>query len=496
MKKTTPLFKIFFINLMLLCTYPNTVFAQKSIIYQPKEMQADLIKLKNILIKTHPGLYTHQSPKEFEKLMDNLVIEVSIPMEALSFYKIVLKLVANIHDGHTDAIAFNKLGEIISNQKRIPFQVYVKDLRIFIVKNMSSASIPEGSEILSIDNSSNNEIILKILEHYSSDGKSLVGMEHYLGVSYRSFNKIYPIIYGEKPSYNITYRDYITKQIVTTKITAISKEQYKANELKKYKYESKKFTKEAFFFDINKTQDYAYLKISRFFKDSSQEPKNTYPDYYKKCFEKIFNNDIKNLIIDLRDNDGGKASNAAYLLQYLIEKPLIPAKEVITLGNNVYFLKITGDTLYLDQDFDLVQKKNGNFKVTKTDILRELEVFNPIEKHHFKGKIIVLIDGGVVSAGATAAGLLKEYTNATFVGSETFGYAGISNGVNKIYAVGRDTQTAIAIPIMHAEYKIDKNLQKRGVVPDYQISSTIDDIINKTDVVLEFVFKKILYSKN
>jgi hypothetical protein len=38
---------------------------KQPIIYQPEAMQADLKKFKNALIKTFPGLYTNQSPEEW-----------------------------------------------------------------------------------------------------------------------------------------------------------------------------------------------------------------------------------------------------------------------------------------------------------------------------------------------------------------------------------------------------------------------------------------------
>ena len=118
--------------------------------------------------------------------------------------------------------------------------------------------------------------------------------------------------------------------------------------------------------------------------------------------------------------------------------------------------------------------------------------YSPIREYGYSGKLIVLINGGTTSAGAIAAGLLKAHTNAILVGEETYGYAGISNGVRQISIKGDFTETAIYLPILHAEYDMNEIVQKRSVVPDYQISNSIQDILDNNDNVLEYVTKKLL----
>ncbi len=480
--------------LFLIISFPN--FAQNSIMYQPDDMQNDLLKFKTALIQTHPGIYEYQTPKEFEQFMNQLMSEASKPLEGETFYKLVLRLIAKTHDAHTVVYPFTKLGEVFKNHNRLPFQVFIKNQRIYIARNMSDQSIPEGSEIISIDGNLSNGIVSKMLEHYTADGLSTSGMEHYLGVSYLSFSKTYPIVYDAKPTYVITYKDYTTREILTKTIASISKEEYLKTELKRYNTNSKKFKEKAFDFKIDEEEKYAYLQITRFFKDSFQEPESTYPDYYRQCFKEIDNKNIKHLIIDLRDNDGGKLSNAAHLLRYFVKEPFTPTNEITTKGNDEYYLKTTGDTLSFDSDYGLERKMNGDYKVTKTEYLTELNVFEPIDKYSYDGKIIVLIDSGAASAGGSGPAILQEYTEAVFIGSETFGTAGVGNGINKVYIYGDHTEVAITIPLMHSDIAINAHLKRRGVLPDYEISNSIENIINNRDVVMEFALEKLLTHEN
>jgi C-terminal processing protease CtpA/Prc len=96
------------------------------------------------------------------------------------------------------------------------------------------------------------------------------------------------------------------------------------------------------------------------------------------------------------------------------------------------------------------------------------------------------------SAAGTAAGLLKEYTNAILVGSETSGYAGMSNGVQKIKVRGNYTETALTIPLLHTLYTVNPVIRKRGAIPDYDVSNTLQDVLENRDAVLEFAFKNLL----
>lgn len=482
------------LSILFLFTISYPIFAQDSLVFQPEQMHKDLIKFKTALIKTHPGVYEFQTPEEFEEFTNQLMLETSKPLEAKAFYNIVLKLIAKIHDGHTGVYPKGLLGQSFKKYKRLPFQVFIKNQRIYIVRNMSDQSIPEGSEIISIDNVLSNEIVYKMLQHYSADGLTTSAIEHYLGVSYLSFSRTYPIVYNAKSTYVITYKDYNTREIKTKKITSLSKEDYLKTELKKYGENSKKYKEKAFDFKVNEKEKYAYLQITRFFKDSFQEPESTYPDFYKKCFQKIEEKKIKNLIIDLRDNDGGKLSNAAHLLRYFVKKPFTPVNETTTKGNDQYYLNYNDNDngLYIDKQYSLKKKVSGDYKVTDFDYLTGLKVFNPIDKYEYNGKIIVLIDGGASSAGGSGAAILQEYTDAILVGSETFGTAGISNGVNKIFVLGKETGIVMTIPVMHSDIAINKHLKRRGTLPDYEISSSIHNIIDKRDIVMEFVLNKLI----
>ncbi len=463
---------------------------EQPLVYQPGQMQSDLEAFKVALINIHPGTYTHQSPEEFEDTVEQLKRAAAAPLPALEFYKLVLKLIASIHDGHTQAYATGALGRQVAAQKKLPFHVYVAGERIFVRLNLSDYPIPVGSEILSLDGRTSARILGDIATHYSGDGLSRNGMWHRLAGPYHSFNRLYPEIYEEKPVHELIYRNAETGQVSAAQIAPVSDQVLRARLDNQPGVTSN--GDPVFALQIDHSRGAAVMRVSRFFKDSYDEPESVYQDFYRESFRRIQEAAIDTLVVDLRDNGGGKVSNAAYLLQYFIEKPVRPATRITTLGGDDYFEPLTGKKMGLNEAFGLQPMSNGRAQVTRDDVLRDLKVFRPIKDAAFDGNLFVLVNGGTSSAGAIAAGLLKAHAKAVLVGEETFGYAGISNGVRQVSIKGRHTETAIYLPILHAQYNVHSVVGKRAVVPDIPVHRSVRDVVDGKDRALGYLLEELI----
>lgn len=473
---------------------PITTCAQQPVIYQPAQMQKSLAKFKHALEVVHPALYTNKSPEDFNAFYQQLLIKVSVPLTAVKFHNIVLKLVAFIQDGHTTVFARNGLRGFIYSQKILPFHVNIQQGRVFITRNMSGLSIADGSEVMAINGLPAKNIIDTLMQYFSGDGLCASCMEYRFGSGYQSFYREYPLIFGFSSSYQFVIRDYTTKEIKTLQVNTITDGDFRAAELAKYGNNlhianiDEMFLQKAF--DTSFAGNYASLKISRFFKDDFEEPATIYPNFYKAVFTKIKEKNIASLVIDLRGNGGGIGANAAALLQYLTDKPFVPTKQITLNGNDAWYRDITTDSLGLDDYFKL-QKREGRYFVTNSDSITELKEYTPAKNYVFKGQVYVLIDGGTLSAAGMAAGLLKEYTNAVFVGQETGGYSGMSDGIRQLTIPGDSTDVAINIPLLHSEFSVNSSISRRGTLPDFYVINSIDDILKGRDAVLNFVLNDI-----
>lgn len=120
-----------------------------------------------------------------------------------------------------------------------------------------------------------------------------------------------------------------------------------------------------------------YIKINRF-------AETTY-DEFKSHLEKLKNQGMSQLMIDLRGNPGGYMDKATNIVDELV-------------GGNEVIVYTKGKD----------RSNNYEVKAGKTGIFE-------------KGKIVVLVDEGSASASEIVSGSLQDFDRATIVGRRTFG---------------------------------------------------------------------------
>lgn len=170
----------------------------------------------------------------------------------------------------------------------------------------------------------------------------------------------------------------------------------------------------------------------------------------------INNKKLTNLIIDVRYNRGGSQYPSIYLLQHLLDKPF---------------------TYYSKAEFE-----------GKTDKIYGEELVYPVG-NRFKGKVYFLIDGNGNSTTGHFMSLVKSHHLGTIIGEELgsnhFCTAGQMltrlNNTKLVVSVANNTHisTATELPV------------EKGVLPDYYISQSIDEYLNKVDAVKNYTLKKI-----
>ena len=189
-----------------------------------------------------------------------------------------------------------------------------------------------------------------------------------------------------------------------------------------------------------------YIKFTSFDETTAEDFKNTYEDLSKQ--------NIKSLIIDLRNNGGGLVDQAVDIADYFLEK---------------------GQAVIKDID------NNGNKKA-------EISENNPI----INMPVVILTNENTASASEILAGSLKDYGKATIVGTTTYGKGVIQqiltlndgSGLkitteeyqtpnhNKIHEVGIEPNVKVELP---------EELQEQVTIPedkDTQLQKAIE-ILNQ-----------------
>jgi len=97
-----------------------------------------------------------------------------------------------------------------------------------------------------------------------------------------------------------------------------------------------------------------------------------------------------------------------------------------------------------------------------------------------------LINGLSFSATGESTSLIHYHKKATFIGEECgAGYYGNTSGMVPVVTLPH-TRIRIAIPLVRYTMAVSGYLKDRGIIPEYQVSPIIEDLLQDRDTVMEF----------
>lgn len=170
-----------------------------------------------------------------------------------------------------------------------------------------------------------------------------------------------------------------------------------------------------------------YIQISSFDENTSKD--------FKSKFQELEKQNIKSLIIDLRNNGGGIVDEALKIADLATEK---------------------GDTLLYTVD------KNNNEKAAKST-----------EKPIINMPIVILVNGNTASSSEILSGALKDLGKATIIGTKTYGKGVIQNVLT--------LEDGSGIKITSEEYQTPNRnkIHKVGIEPDIvvELPDTIENVL-------------------
>jgi hypothetical protein len=453
MKPILPILLLFYSSLSLL--HGQSQQAAIDQIFSIAQLKADLADLKSNLEAKHPNLYLYNPKSVIDQVFDSLGRGIVKPMTGLEFYAHITSISSIIKDGHTiilPSVAATALHN--KNSKFLPFQLVMENNRLWIDMIFTkNTPIPEGAEILSINDVKAEEIIKQLLDRQVRDGNNLSYptwiLNHY-------FREYYSYVLGHPNQVNVQYKNNNFEQTAT--LSCLSKDSI--NFLRQLKYPNRvpqKKAKEGLTLKFAPDNQYAILTIKDFHKAVLQ--KDYQQDFYKVMdtyFKALSLSKTGNLILDLRDNQGGELLYGLYLLTYLMNKPftVLDAYYSIDPSNSDHSLRQSnGPALGVHLPKDLA----------------------------FSGAIFVLINGGSFSNSGIVAACLKRNQRAKFIGEETGGSSKVLAGYIKNHTL---KNTSIQVQIPTKQFMLDEAmpLSGRGVFPDYPVAPNVGD----DDTVLQY----------
>lgn len=522
MKKT--ILYLCFVILFASCTSVKKHNEQIAKLHAVEDLHKDLDKVYKQLQKHHPKLYQYTSKEVLGFKFDSLKSTITSPISSRDFYKKLAPVVVYVKQGHVSVSPpnkrFTKKERKALKKKKFQFSdldfEYLDD-KLWVKETQTKDSTIVGSEVVNIDNENVTELIKKYKTMFSSDGYNQTFYNRRVGKSFTAF------FYRDKgfiDSLKVTFKandslfdktfkriekkekKAVSDSIKPKKAIKLSKAKKKENRLaakakrkhdNKYGYiKSRKIYTRNFSF-IGKDSSVAYIKI-RGFKNGK------FKDFYKECFTKIDSAKTKNLVIDLRDNGGGRISEISNLYSYLTDKeyqfilesevnsriPFLKSYMSNAMPNSLKAFVGVLSPIVLTHNLIKTKKKDGKlyykFKQSK------VEEPNPL---NFKGDVYVLINGNSFSASSILSTNLQANNRAKFVGEETGGaYNGTVAGIYKIYELPT-SKLKIRMGLMQVETPFKQQPDGFGVIPDVEILPTIEDRRQGIDPELDWILKDI-----
>ena len=436
------------IFLLLYCSQENRVYDPEKE-YRIAELQEDFYKLTRTLEKDHPSLHIYHNKRTFDSYADSVFAQIDNSMTAKDFYILLSRLVEKVNCGHTHLTLPEAYWQSANAlYKYFPLKLFFQDKRGYVLRNYSrdSTCIP-GSQILSVNGIPMSSIIDNFHEIISSDG---------LNQTYK-YAKMNRIDYGLFPGYpevpDTYHITYMTPEDSVEMSTTIEAETHEVILSARNRQGLQTIPFRQYDLEMSDSLGTAILTIRDFVPDVPDE----YVDFLKNGFQKIHEAGIQNVIIDVRDNDGGGPNHAAELLSYLTDVPY------------AYFHR---------------------------DVIGYPHLKRPVAPHplNFPGNVYVLIDGGCFSTTGHLLSLIKFHDLGTLIGEET-------GGSFRCYGCPKECilpHTKLRLQYMRCSYsaKVEELPWDSGVTPDVEVKPLIEDIIRGKDTIKEYTLGFIKKKRN
>lgn len=241
---------------------------------------------------------------------------------------------------------------------------------------------------------------------------------------------------------------------------------------------------------INK--ETAYLRLGDF---AIWKWKNDYKKYLDSIFTNLRSSSAKNLIVDIRGNEGGDDDARTEVLSYLINKPFGCENPVRRLFK---FLSVP-DTLlpYLktwDKEFKKPKDVNDYIKTTdnyyeKIDVSKSDCVVTYPKENVFDGEIFLLINSSNSSTTFIMSDIFQQTHTGKLIGETTGGTKKGINGGQFLFLNLPYSKLEIDIPLIWQAY--EKPRPDEGITPDCEVKSNQKDIYYGIDSQLKFILDKI-----
>jgi len=460
--------------------------------YAPEVLQHDYMLFRHILEDLHPSLYWYTPRDSMNYYFDKGYAAIRDSMTEPQFRTVLSYVIAKVDCGHTSVRSSKAYYNYADTAKMPQFPLILKwwkDTAVVSANlNRKDTILRRGTVIQSINGWSTDKLVDTLFNYIVTDGHSLTGKYQYLSTGF-NFSYWYRNVIGFTPTFTITYLDS-ARQLRETIVPLYDP---RADTLRRARSlrapdgvrrpglarepnRKERKRREEFFtrnLVIDSTNTTGFMTLNTF------EHGNHLVKFFRQSFHELSEKHVQNLIIDVRTNGGGDATNSTLLTRYLIDKKFKVADSLYAIRRHSKYDRYIQNSFLYRILMGVVSSKRADGKYHFGYF--ERHVFSPIHQYHFNGQVYILTGGNSFSATCLFAGALKGQRNVTIVGEETGGgyYGNTAWMIPDVTLPG----TKLRFRLPRFRLVVDKQREKdgRGVIPDVSALPTSDAILRGFD---------------
>lgn len=371
---------------------PLLVKRSESGLLSREQAEFDLQALLYTLSEVHPDIYSVAKQEDLLRAFNKAIASLPDSVSTMELYRLAAPVVAMIGDGHTNLV-FPVNDVFTKDLKRMPLWVDVLSDKTIICRASMDSIIPGGAKTLSINGKSVAEILDTMIPYVAGESEAFR-----LSRVDGTFSALRHMLFPAN-EFEILYLPEGEEKPRSVKYAATLYDELKA---RSPQLPGNSGEKKSYSYTVDKANNMAIMDFQSF---NNRKRMEAFAD---SMFRDLREQNIGNLIIDLRRNGGGSSDVGDIVLRYISPEPFLQMDKAL--------IKITPVTRRL------MREDTGITGIFFYEISPENYISpRTPEEGHFDGNVYLLTSNKTFSSAGSFAWAFKECGMGTVVGEETGG---------------------------------------------------------------------------
>jgi len=395
-----------------------------------EDMKADVDYAVEWILSHHPDAKESGFTSEQKKIIDTVYSNITVPMTKDEFFFQINRI-------------FTMMGDMLTKLEYTPYNgSYLNvpfvwlDEGMFVYK--STGEFVEGDEILSIGGKTPSELLQMLYEQMSAENDYYIKANAAQILTNGAYLQYYQLV-NDDNTVDIEIKRDNQKLTIKEKLGKV------------YRYNNAQSNSDWVSWNIEKGNNLGYFRFDKCpVKDQDQERFDRITRAIDEFFASVSQNNIGNIVFDIRENEGATTHVLRYLLRY------IPARSLYYSKNKEYNIA-------------------AEYGIPDDDLL-------------YTGNVYVMTSSGTTASAVLIADMLQANGIARVIGEPT-GQRPAFNAYDKGVANGTLLKTgwSFLMTCGKNERALDRNADDPAVFPDIPVYTAIDDVLSGRDIQMEIM---------